>query len=313
VTPWWLGLAPAQATVACGGQEHRLRWRAGELSAIDHEDAEAERALVALGGVRCACVDALDAWARHRDDVRVLVLASRGQVDPLAAGDPGARFGAAQATIAAGPSMGGGGAVRRAPRRPPASGRGIGQVHVMRTAGRALPAGRAGTPGGSTSGKADAEAQAEDELIALLGLGGGLSERLVATVTAALCERLREREPTVARLRPQLQAALHGRACATIWPWLGDSDRELQVKMTGEDGEPSLRVEANVLRAELPFGWLLDVWCRGLASVWGRLCLAASTEDGRTWSLVTVGPDLGAPETITLTLQDGGEHAGATR
>ncbi len=301
MTAWWLGLPPAQATVTCGGQEHRLRWQAGELRAVDHEDAEGERALAALGGVRCACVDALDAWARHRDDIRVLVLASRGQVDPLAAVDPSARFGAAPGTVGAGPSMGGGGGVRRASLRPRAGSRGIGSIHVMGTRGRSLSAGRAVPPPGSMRGKREAE----DELIALLGLGGGLPERLLANVVAALCQRLHERERRVARLRPQLEAALYGRVCAAVRPWLGESDRELRVTMTRADAEPSLRTEADGLRVELPFEWLLDVWCRGLASVWGRFCLAACTQDGRVWSLATVGPDLGEPQAITLTLDDG--------
>lgn len=55
------------------------------------------------------------------------------------------------------------------------------------------------------------------------------------------------------------------------------------------------------LAAELPFGWLADVWVRGLTTCWGRFCLAATPQpaaDG--WLLGTVGPDLGPPRPITL-------------
>lgn len=54
----------------------------------------------------------------------------------------------------------------------------------------------------------------------------------------------------------------------------------------------------------LPFRWLVDVWARGLEVIWGRFCLAVSTTDARTWQLLTVGPDLGEPATLTFTLPD---------
>jgi hypothetical protein len=57
-----------------------------------------------------------------------------------------------------------------------------------------------------------------------------------------------------------------------------------------------------VVKAELPFGWLVDVWARGSATIWGRFCLSAATEDGRTWTLKTVAPDLGRPRRITIRL-----------
>jgi hypothetical protein len=85
--PWWLGLAVAQTSLTCEGASHRLRWERGELRALDHDDAEAERTLAALGDQRCACIDMLDAWARHACDLRVLVLASRGPADRLGAGE----------------------------------------------------------------------------------------------------------------------------------------------------------------------------------------------------------------------------------
>ena len=35
---------------------------------------------------------------------------------------------------------------------------------------------------------------------------------------------------------------------------------------------------------------LVNVWARGLAVIWGRFCLDASTEDGRRFTLTTVAP-----------------------
>ena len=71
----WHGIPPAVAPVTCGGARHRLRWADGKLGAVDHDDVDGERTLAALSGERCACIDLLDAWARHAADVRVLVLA----------------------------------------------------------------------------------------------------------------------------------------------------------------------------------------------------------------------------------------------
>lgn len=275
--PWWLAFTPAQATIPCAGATHRLRWEAGVLSALDHEDAEAERALAALGGERCACVDVLDAWARHAGDERVLLLASRGVGDTLARERPTsprllvgmrpAGVGAAMVTAA--------GWANQARAVPP----------------RAVPATRGHAPAG-----------ADAELVSLLELGGGIPERLVATVAEAWRTRLERPDTDTTRAHAALQAALYGRAAAALGSWLGDSDLEVEVTMV-EAGEPrALRHEDRGIHAELPFGWLAEVSCRGLATVWGRFCLAASSADGYRWTLTTVGPDLGEHQPLTIEL-----------
>jgi hypothetical protein len=150
VNEWWRGLAPAQATVDCGGARHQLRWENGALHAVDHGDAESERTLAALGGQSCTCLDLIEAWERHHEDVRVFVLGSRGPMDVLAvAGGAGAGLGGAQ------------------PRT------------VTRSSGWTsyAPLGRVPRPPVRMS----REARAEAELLALLGLGGGLPERLLAS------------------------------------------------------------------------------------------------------------------------------------
>lgn len=145
-------------------------------------------------------------------------------------------------------------------------------------------------------------ARAENDLTTLLRLGGGLQDRLVATVAAAWQERLGQPDDSLARVRPQLHAALHGRALATIRTWLGASGVELQLRMIDEAEQPQLVREHGMVRAELPFGWLAEVWAKGIATIWGRFCIAASTPDGQSWTLLTVGPDFGAPAPITVQL-----------
>jgi hypothetical protein len=145
-------------------------------------------------------------------------------------------------------------------------------------------------------------AWAEAELLALLALGGGLPERLVATVAATWRERLMRTRRPPARARAQLQAALHGRVLAVTRAWLGASGSRISLTMIGENARPRLVGDDDRVRVELPFGWLVDVWAQGLATIWGRFCLAAGTDDGRTWTLTTIGPDLAGPSQVTLQL-----------
>ena len=288
MNPWWVGLSPAQTTVQCDGQTHRLRWEAGELHAADHDDPEGERALAALGGQRCTCVDVLDAWDRHRDDPHVLVLATRGPADRLAAQPNSHRqLGVSQPQLS------------RAPRALARHRRGVvvggGSSPVLHHSGVAPHA-----PLGGVS-KA---AQADNELITLLGLGGGVQDRLVATVAAAWTERLARPDRELARVRPQLHAALYGRVLASIPSWLGGSGLETELEMIAEAAKPTLTAEDRGVRVELPFGWLVDVWAKGIATIWGRFCLAAATTDQQTWKLLTVGPGLGPPEPIEVRLPE---------
>ncbi len=294
MNPWWSGLLPAQATVACGEHTHRLRWEEGALQALDHDDPEAERSLAALGGEPCTCVEVLDAWARHERDPRVLVLASRGLSDPLAAqadwtAQLGVPLGAVMPTMAPPSRM-----ATRALLRRPARRRAI--AALARTASsqvinRPVPPGRLSL-----------RTQAESELVALLGLGGGLQDRLVATVAAACAQRFEAPDSGLARARPQLHASMQGRVAAALRSWLGRTDLVVELDLIEDRRPPTLSETDGVVRAELPFGWLADVWSRGLSIVFGRFCLAARTEDGRAWALTTMGPDLGPPATVRVEL-----------
>lgn len=291
--PWWAGLAAAETRLDCGGQPHRLRWSAGELTTPDHtEDLAGEQILSALGGQSYPCLDVLDLWAGHAADLRVLILASRGPADPLA-------------TWAA-PQSGWTGYTARG---------GFG--------------GRRGRPAGSfamlTHGQPD---DPDDGLPRLIGLGGLLPDRLAATVIATWAERLRGPAgggltppragadgagaagadvaggvgaDVLAAARPALHAALYGRAVTALRSWTGRRDLAVALTMIPEDQPPRVARDGEGIAAELPFGWLADVWSRGLATCWGRFCLAAAPQpSGDGWLLSTVGPELASPRPVTL-------------
>jgi hypothetical protein len=267
VSEWWLGIPDAEARLSCAGETHRLRWHAGALLAVNHEDAEGERTLAALAGERCACVDVLDAWARHAHDLRVFTLASRGAADQLAASFD---------------RLGSGGA----------GGQGL---TVTASGGSvAYVSGGAGPAGWD---------EVEDDLVPLLGLGAGLTDRLMATVAAAWSDPAERGAEEAAAAHAQLKAALYGRAVLAIRAWLAEPELEVDLRMVEAAAESRVtRLDVGGVRAELPFSWLSDVWSRGLTTVCRRFCLSAHTDDGRRWTLSTVRPDLDNTELITLEL-----------
>jgi hypothetical protein len=296
--PWWAGIPPTEITLPCAGETHRLRWSQGALSATDHEDPDGERALTALGGEPLPCIEMLDAWRAHQHDPAVLVLAPRGPGDliPPPARDP--RSGAGWWSYPSQSRMRRGRAV----------------VYLSSTG-----------PGTSL---ADPE-RGVDALTRLLSLGGGLDRRLTAEVAAHWCARLLADDPVAHRLRPRLHAALYGRLLAALSAWLGRSKVMLRLELIEEGVAPSLRWERGpaavpsprwdrgptaapspraqdgAIVASVPFGWLVDVWARGLEVLWGRFCLAANTTDGVTLELLAVTPDLG--EASTLRIAPGGK------
>lgn len=279
--PWWAGLSPAQATIDCGGQRHRLRWEAGELRALDHDDPTAERTLAAIGGEPYACIDLLAAWTRHAADLRVLVLASRGPADLLSTpSDPPGR------------------PARPAPLRRgrPVTAGSVGSVRIRAVQFSSGPGHIA-----AAFPPDDPDAQ----LIELLGLGGGLSHRLAATVAAEWAQRCERLDVEVSRARPQLQAALYGRVAAGLRTWLGQPTLQVELTMIEPDANPALRERDGVVCADLPFRWLAEVWARHVATVAGRFSIAA-TSSGNRWTLLTVGPDLSEPQPVVMELPPDG-------
>jgi hypothetical protein len=289
-TPWWRGVPPAVAQVSCDGREHQVRWADGELRVPDHPDLESEKILRALAGESYACLDVLEGWEVHADDLRVLILASRGPADPVRIRP------------------------KDAPRAAPfIPGRGAAAMHRRRTAVTAV-LGR---------GAAAAE-EPGDALATLLSLGGPMQTRLTATVAAAWRERLGDGAAladgaaapadlatpadaagsagaaVVEAARPALHAALYGRVVATLRAWTGRPDLRVALTMIGEPDRPALAPDGDGIAVELPFGWISDVWARGLGTCWDRFVLAAAPA-GDGWTLSTVAPDLGPPAQITIT------------
>ena len=193
VTDWWTGLEPADTSCAAAAPVIGSAGSAGELVACDHGDPEDERALAALAGERCACIELLDAWARH--DGRP----ARADPRPRDVSDP-ARS-SAWVSLRPAPAA--------ATCRPARRRRGPAAAVRARGSGRFPVYPRSWDEG-------------EAELIALLGLGGGVAERLVATVAATWARRLRPDANVAPVAVPRLRSALHARLLATLRGWLGE-------------------------------------------------------------------------------------------
>ncbi|MBI2703929.1 MAG: hypothetical protein HYX32_01365 [Actinobacteria bacterium] len=283
---WFAGLSPAHAAVECGDAIHHLEWRDGSLTAADHEDAEGDRTLAALGGDRHTCLAVLDAWARHEHDLRVLVLASRGPSDAVRVPD--------EMRMAAGGRAAGGRA---------AGGRATGWFSYG-AAGTAMAASMPRqarlTAGMSQSFAAQAVAGARgrssdpDDVagaMQLLGLGGGLPRRLCAHVAAHWGARLAEGDDEASRRRAELHAALHGRVVCAVREWLDDAAVPVHVDMIEPGDDATVRREHGGLHVSVPFRWILDVWAPGLGVVAGAFTLRA-TRDGAQIDVHGVSPDL---------------------
>jgi hypothetical protein len=157
-----------------------------------------------------------------------------------------------------------------------------------------------GSPG--PVGRIPLKTEPESELVALLGLGGGLQDRLVATVAATWARRFAEPSPELSEAHASLTASMQGRLSAAMRTWLGGADIGVALELIEDGRAPTLDERGGAIHAALPFDWMADVWSRGLTTVFGRFCLAASTDDGRAWTLSTVGPDLGPPAPIRVEL-----------
>jgi hypothetical protein len=224
MSEWWIGIAAAQIIVPCTGEDHRVRCERGRVIACDHGDVDDERTLATLGATPYECIELVTAWERRRHDLRALVVGPRGGTDEIHV-DPDD------------PRSGG---VRTSRRRHRGGG------------GRAVAYGASPAGGGSSersrfSRPTDADEHDVSDLIALVGLGAGFGERLVATVAAEWTTRLREGRLEVAGALPHLHAALYGRVFAALRSWLAEPKLSLELEMTGVEHPRSLaRVEGTV-------------------------------------------------------------------
>ncbi len=289
--PWWWWHPPVEVSLECSGTIHRLRWEAGELAAVDHQDPRGERTLGALGGQQSSCIALLDSWIRHREDLRVLTLASRGpgdripQVDPRAARLHGGAPHHGPAPTFPGPTSG-----------RTASGQWAGWSGYTPLGAHSQPArpGQAGRP-------FPTEAQ-EDELALLLRFDPGLSDRLQATVVAAWVGRLEVGDARADANLPGLTAALYGRLLRPLQEWWGDRSTPVEVGLSRPGEAPSVVRADGILKAQLPLRWLLDVWGRGMAVVLDRFVVEVLDESEDTCRLAVVNRDLNGIDRVTIEL-----------
>jgi hypothetical protein len=312
--PWWAAVPPAAAKVPCGEQTHRLRWAEGKLTAVDHPDAEGELVLAALGGDRSGCVDLVEAWGRHSDDLEVLAIGPRSAADELTIGPQG--LAEPQAHLLGWHAYGPLASVRPQTRpmlrrRMPRGSATFGTPGVpvrltstLRVSSFArvsgMSAGRIGSgPGGPRrlgrlvrADQSERE-RARNELLSLLALDPAFQWRLAGTVAAAWAEggsRAGDRDAA----RPALIAALAGRLAPAAQAWLGVDPGKVDVSLHEAPGWGRLALSGDGrdrgLSAALPVGWLASVWAAGLGVTAGHLVVAVTEA---AWPDATV---LGVPE-----------------
>ncbi len=279
--PWWRNHPGAETSIMCSGQLHTIRWHDGALVLLNHDDPEGERALTALGGDSCECVDIHGSWNRHRDDLRLLVLASRGTGDPIVQID--------EQTL---------GFVRRTPAIQAGSSPRSFLLRGVRSGSLAYSSQARFRTGPVVL----ATGAPQDEALALLQLGGGLSDRLLATVLAEWTERISGDDERVAAERAALTVALYGRVTMALRSWLNEPDLAVALDMIDESDSPDLARGPDVVHARLPFRWLIDVWARGVSVVLGRFATKLLDAEENRQRVLTVSPDFGDIRPVTISI-----------
>jgi hypothetical protein len=295
---WWRGLPPVEIPVDCGDEQHRLRWEAGELRALDHDDADGERALAALGGERNACIEVLDAWARHRHDLRVLVVTPRGAADTLHL-LPVALAGMRQRPL----TRGGGIPFVGVPPNQIVTGGGTSTGFAVGSLTTTYVTGSGRRPIVGTAGGNPGMPAQPDGLMSLLALSSSLAARLAAGVAAHWGERLERGEPDAVPARAALVAALYGRAVCAVREWLGEPDVDVELEVVDADRAPGIeRTAPHTLAVSMPLDWIWRVWARGLAIVLGRFTLAVTETDDDVTVLLSAGPSITDVRSMTISL-----------
>ena len=323
--PWWAAFGPAETKLRCGDAEHRLRWAAGTLQAVDHPDAEGELVLGALGGDTNPCLDVVAAWGKHSDDLDVLAVGPRSASDLLtirssvldeitaASGGAGLVHGWASPARQLGSS--GGRSIRQgsvasssvtfyaghASRRPqPARAMALRRARIRGRAsyGRGFGwHGRAPWRGGWEVDEGRAE------LIRLLALGPPFQFRLSAAVAHAWSADGANAGRSE-RARPALTAALAGRLAPAAADWLHIDPDEVDVNVHDSAGWGELALaktgEADRLTARLPVGWLASVWAPGLAVVDGHLVVSVLDATWPTARVLAIRTPGSEPEELTI-------------
>jgi hypothetical protein len=302
--PWWAAFGPAETRVTCEGRRHLIRWADGRLTAASHPDAEGELVMAALGGETARCLEIVQAWGAHDDDLDVLAIGPRSAADVVGAVMPGddaeavpppwvLRASAARYGLWSGPSRPAlfTSTVRARRRRMRARGIGITpgvigsrpMISAPLTAVRRRTATYTSTQrlgfgrGSRWSTPAQQRAEARlSELRMLFALGPELQWRLSGAVAAAWSDG--RPGPDRAAARPALTAALAGRLAPAAQEWLGTDPDRVEVTVHDGAGWGELATTGTGdqagLTAALTPDWLARVWAPGLAVVAGRLVVA---------------------------------------
>jgi hypothetical protein len=287
VSATWQGHLPTQVELECSGASHWVRWEEGELFLLNHADAQGERTLAALAGERPPCIELLELWTRHVDDLRVLVLASRGLGDPLATGGPaGPQIGSAPPVAMAAPLRG---QLRPVPPqvRPTVGFVSGGVSSSVGGVARSVPP----RPNLPRRLPGTSRHRVEDPLADLISMAGPLVDRLVAGVAMHWAGRLASGDPAVTDNLPALEAALYGRACLAVRTWLGAPRLDVSVDMIPQAQEPAIARNDAGIEVSLPFNWINEVWARGLSVLMGKFVLSVEPEGGSSLLLNVASHD----------------------
>jgi len=243
-TQWWEGLDDLDIEGPPSAATHRLVVCRGELSSEAHGDAEAEAAMVALGGDPCPCLDVMAAWRAQHETPSILVVGARHHGEVL---QPPIRvIEELQADLNRWRNHLGG--LRSAAR----SRRDIGALERLDRA---------------ASGPARAAAERLGFLL-LLSLDRRVQIRLQASVAAALAVAGRIEEltvPTAVRALPWLRASgfagnLEGvRLVESVTPGAASEAGSAHVRSTA-------RTMVTPGEATLPADWIARVWAHGEGS-----------------------------------------------
>jgi hypothetical protein len=330
---WQDAFGPVQTSVTCGGAQHTVRWDAGRLLAPDHPDAEGELVMAALGGETSRCLELVEAWGAHADDLDVLALGPRSAADEVTVRMPPEDEDDEQTMLSYGwygyapltrqfHAPGGIAATLRARRRIPAlrqlRRRALLRAHLVGSRPMIRPGARSGgfvsTSGIARHGLGGRRGQQEDPaearaagLMLLLALGTPVQLRLTAAVAAAWSADAPGRDRAAAG--PALTAALTGRLAPVAQAWLGIDPGRVEARL--HDGEGWGRFttsgtgDQRRLTAALPAGWLASVWAPGLALTGGHLVVAVR-EAAWPRAQVLAVPEPGAEPKVLTVRQEAG-------
>lgn len=311
--PWWAPFGPAEASVGCADGTHVIRWADGGLHALEHPDAEGELVMAALGGETSGCLDYLQAWGAHVDDLDALMIGPRSADDPVtleapevlpwssaavylrAGGFPvSAFYGYAPAHLPAWPR-----ALMAARRRQQMIRHGHqvrGSRPMIAVRGGGFVFGGVARGGGPRGMRPNPERVRQGELAMLFSLGAPFQLRLSAAVAAAYSDGRPGRDRAAAR--PALTAALAGRLAPVLSAWTGIEPGRVEATVHEGDGWGTLTAAGDsgrrTVAAALPAAWLASVWAPGLALVDGHLVLAvreAAWPDAEVLALAEPGAE----------------------